>query len=596
MRAIMLKMNKETAKAVSLAVSLALAAFLIYLPTLRSGFIWDDIQLLANPYQVGSNPYAFFFGGGVYYRPFLRLSMLFDYGLWHLAPAGYHLTNLLLHTGNSLLVFLVGFHLLKNQQLTPAVDVPAKRGFENPLILSFVSACLFALHPIHTESVAWISARTDLLSTFFFLLAFLACLEYSRKGTNTGLVICGLFFLFSLFAKENAVAFIGVALAYGILIGIGKKRLLLLAGTLVTTCLIYLSFRQARGIEQILTAGGANGAFFSSALTPKELMEVLIKGTGYYIEKLLFPFNLNFLPKVPEESIYVVFCFLPFIVAVFLYLGRHRLKTFLIVWILATLSPCIPVLFSQMSAPIGERYLYLPSAGLTILLASFLTRIKYRKVVLASTLAVLLTYAITTHERLIMWKDDATIWQDTVTKNPESVTAHINFASALIKEKEFGKAKDELIAALKEKKLPFAQVSLIFDHLGVISLNEKNYAKAEEFFISSLRANPENVAAYNNFGFLCSEMADSVPRNAKRKEELLHQAVSHFEQALRYSPGFIQPMYNLGLSHLKLSEYGKAEQYFQRVVETDPRSNLSASSIQYLFVIEFAKRAPQGRT
>ena len=100
-----------------LVVIIALSSFLMYVPTIKSGLIWDDVYITTSPLQAGKNPYSFFLGSGVYYRPFQHLSMLLDYGIWHLNPAGYHVTNIILHTINSLLVFLLGYHFMKNRNL-----------------------------------------------------------------------------------------------------------------------------------------------------------------------------------------------------------------------------------------------------------------------------------------------------------------------------------------------------------------------------------------------------------------------------------------------------------------------------------------------
>ena len=185
-----------------LSIIIIISTCLIYLPTLSSGFLWDDIHLISHPLHVGSNPYAFFFGGEVYYRPLVHLSMNFDYTIWHLNPVGYHITNIALHTANSLMIFFLCFYLLSNgfSQFRKTFPEPAKAS--QIMTISFLAALLFALHPVHTESVAWISGRTDLLATFFFLLAFLSFLTYEKEGRSISLFLSG-FFLSAPFSAKK---------------------------------------------------------------------------------------------------------------------------------------------------------------------------------------------------------------------------------------------------------------------------------------------------------------------------------------------------------------------------------------------------------
>ena len=188
--------------ALALSVIIITASCLIYLPTLSSGFLWDDIQLISYPQRVGDNPYAFFFVGGVYYRPLIHLSMNFDYSIWHLNPVGYHITNVVLHTANSILVFFLCFYLFRFS-FANLKDSPAELNNHIRVIAtSLLAAVLFALHPIHTESVAWISGRTDILTTFFFLLAFISYLTYENEGRPISLFLSGFFFSARFSAKK----------------------------------------------------------------------------------------------------------------------------------------------------------------------------------------------------------------------------------------------------------------------------------------------------------------------------------------------------------------------------------------------------------
>lgn len=573
-----------------LASIIAVSSVLIYMPTLKSGFIWDDVQLTASPFRMGRNVYSFFYGGGVYYRPFLHLAMAIDHSLWNLSPSGYHLTNIILQTLNSLLVFLTGFYFLKNKTL--GLDAEGAEGnyFRNPLILSFAAAMLFALHPIHTESVAWISGRTDMLSTLFFLLAFLSWLIYEREGKGAALALSSIFFLFSLFSKENAIAFIGVVFVYGLFTGMPKKKMALSLTALFIVSVLYFILRYGGGGGEITSIPGPADAFFKPGITIKGFLNALSMGTGYYFEKLLLPFNLNLVPSIPKNPIYFLFFLLPFITGGLLYFRGRRLEAFLIAWIIITLFPSLLIMFVQKTAaPLGERYLYLPSVGFAILLPLIIARIRTRVFPLILLLVIVAVFAVSTNDRLKDWKNNLTLWAATVQKNPDSANAHINYGQALLEKGEIKKAKDEFLPLLKGKKLSFQQESTLLLLLGKSELNMGNYDKSREYLIRSIDSDPKNVLAYNILGVLYITLSGSADITAEKSREHLEQAIGYFQKAIDLAPKLTLPRFNLGLCYLKLDDLEKAKKYFYSVIELNPKGELSAQALQFLFVTELLK-------
>jgi len=576
-----------------LAAIIACSAIVIYLPTLKSGFIWDDVQLLINPLKIGESPYFFFFSGKIYYRPFLHLSMALDYSLWHLNPFGYHATNIFLHAVNSLLVFLICFHLMKDRKMMR--DTIEIFRLERTVFFSFLAAMFFALHPIHTESVAWISGRTDVLATLFFLLAFLSFLIYAREDTTAGLVLSCTFFLSSLFAKENAVAFIGVVFVYGIMTRMSKKKLIFSFLSLSFVLGLYFFLRGwDGGVRDIVAPAAPKDSFFVTGISLENFLKVLVNGTGYYFEKLILPFNLNLLPQIPDNSLYLVIVLLAFIIGIILYFTGHTVKAFLITWVIITLLPSLSILYSQMAAPIGERYLYLPSVGFSIFLAAVLVKIKGKKLAVLTVLIILAAYSISTSERLKVWKDEVTLWEDTARKNansdPNAVTAHLNYGASLARIGEFGKAKEMLIIALNQKKISFQQVASILNLLGMIEINDKNYKKAEEYLTDSIKADPKNAETFNNLGFLYSILMDEPGIGKRQKNELLERALKNFHRALSLSKNFLQAKYNLGICYLRKGDLNNAERYLNAVIESDPQGDYARKAATFLVVIELSKR------
>ena len=163
-------------------------------PSIGNDFVnWDDVVYIMNNDMIKSlnienliKMFSSFFMGN--YHPLTILSFAIDFKLFKLSAQGYHLHNLILHLVNALLVYFVAWHILRKNTLA-----------------AFIVSILFAIHPMHVESVAWVSERKDLLYTMYFLLAMLAYIFYNRTGEKKYLYYTLLCFILSLLAKAQAV-------------------------------------------------------------------------------------------------------------------------------------------------------------------------------------------------------------------------------------------------------------------------------------------------------------------------------------------------------------------------------------------------------
>ena len=578
----MLNIDKKTALLLVLVISIS--AFLAYSPTFTSDFVWDDFYFIQHPAKIGSNAYSFLSRGDIYYRPLLYLSIIFDYSLWNHNPFGFHLTNTLLHTACSLLVFLTAVYLLNGVSARRQRENNRLPFFENPVILSFIAALLFALHPVHTESVAWISGRTDILATLFFMLAFLSYMIYAKEKRTIALALSCFFFLFSLFSKENAVSFLGIVLAYGIVTNMQKEKIFLSQLSLLVSFAIYIILRSGEGVRELSAIPGAQGSFFSSGITPVNFFEVLSLGTGYYYEKLVFPFHLNILPQLPENAIYHLICLAPLITGCILYFKGKKIESFMILWIMLSLLPSLAILYSQVASPVAERYLYLPSVGFVMLLSLLFRRIRKKSIALISVVCIVMLYAVTTFDRLGDWKNDASLWEDTVLKNPDSADAHTNYATALIRTGQYKKAGEELHIAIKQKHISLEYASKILELLGVVETEFGNYEEAEKYLTKSIQVNIKNKSAYNNMGLLYARRAETA--DDSQKKALHTKALEQYKEAIELSPGYIHPQYNMAISYMKMGEFEKSLGYLQSVIKSDPEGEMSHKALKFVALIE----------
>ncbi len=419
-------------------LALALVAFVstaAYVNTLRHGFVYDDtMQILQDPWirdfahipEIFSNSVWGFHSGGAsnYYRPLMNLIFLGAYQLSGLQPWAYHLVNILLHVGSSLLVFLVLERLYP--RTTPRGAVP------------LVSALLFAAHPIHTEVVAWACGVTDTSYTFFLLLAWLLYLS-SNQDLKTWRFMASLAAFFSaLLCKEPAIVLPGILLASDYAFGKREETIAVLLRRQVPYMLVAAVY--------FLLRYAALGGFFA-VLPQREFgpFTVLLNAAvlfSRYLGKLILPTGLSayhtFVPvaSLLETRAVVASIFaLAFLVLCFACLRRNRA---LFLALVLTALPLFPVLHmpSLGTSALAERYLYLPSVGFVLVLSLSLEWIRSRfpRVRMASGIAVVVlaaTYLFMTSSRNAVWESNLTLFSDMARKYPKDEFPLTNLAEAL---------------------------------------------------------------------------------------------------------------------------------------------------------------------
>ncbi|KJR41159.1 hypothetical protein MCHI_002944 [Candidatus Magnetoovum chiemensis] len=578
--------NKRLALLLTLLVLLISVA--VYLPTLYSGFIWDDKQFLMRPLSMGKNPFKIFFGWKFYYRPFIHMFNNLDYAIWGFNALGWHLTNIFINMFNCLLVFLFSHTMLNDDKFKDSISDINER---KTLLLSFACAIIFALHPIHVESVAWVSGRTDLLATLFFIPVFLSYYLYTKNGSVLNLFLTVLFLLFSLFSKENALSFLLIAIAYGVTAGIAKRRFVYSIVILAFVEVMYfIVLRRGGGVKELMRAGGSQGAFLSEPMPVIDYIKNLFFGIAYYFEKITIPFNQSLMPNMPSSYFNVIILLIP-IILFFLFLRKRlMMEAFLILWIILTLSPSLLVLFSQMTSPLGERYLYLPSVGFSLLLVFLALRIRSNRIIIIVLLIVITLYAVGVVNRVKVWKSGSTLWADTVKKNPSSVTAHINYASALLYDKEIKKAKSVLFNGITLRQNSNLETGMIFYLLSEVAFEENDYDKVEEYLLASIKLDPYNASSYHGLGMVYTIKYHKDKAEGKGNIEYLRTAVENFERALVLSPNFIQARYNLGICYFEMMQFDKAQEYLRTVIERDPYGKYSDKTKDLLSIIDALKK------
>lgn len=435
------------------ALVLAVLVLLSLGSSLRGGFVWDDGPLIVDNRQLRS-PDALteivttsFWETGdrhdrfrSFFRPLISLSFLADFRIWGPRPFGFHLTNLLAHVVCCWLVY----RILLDERVGAW---PALAG-----------GALFAVHPVHVESVAWISGRTDLVCAAFFLGAFLVHRRAVATGRVGARLAAPLLFALALAAKEMAATLPLVLVADGLLDGSGaapRVRLRRAAASVWPYLVVLVLYAIAR--NAVLGGGGGPPLF---TLDPAAHLATALFVLARYCLLLLLPLGLDaHYPYQAAESllalpVLVGAGILAVVVGAAVRFGRAEPRVpFWILWILAGLAPVMA--FGRFGdVLLADRFLYLPSVGLAAILALALRGLmrfepRWRRRVLGAVALLVLLLGAASPRRVGVWRDDLTLFADMLRTSPHSALVRGNLGLAHYHRAEYRAAIEELRKALE---------------------------------------------------------------------------------------------------------------------------------------------------
>jgi len=580
-----------------LIAALILCAALPYLNTLLNGFVYDDNrQVLDNPYlksfhflpQVfGTTVWSFVGMQGVsnYYRPMMTLGYALCYHLFGPLAYGFHLVNVCLHVGVVLLVFVVARRLFRDRAI------------------AFVAACLFAVHPIHTEAVAWVAAVTTLEVTFFYLLTFWLFLKMARlRGEVSPWIKLAavVSFALTIFSKEQALTFPLLAMIYEHFFRDDRAETTLWQkarryGDFWLMDLAYVLFR----IEHL-------GAFAPQIQLsrlgwyPSFLSALAL--VGQYLGKLFWPVQLCayyvfqrgtsvFEPRVLAGIAALVACAMVFA----LLFRRNRAASFGFLWFFATLAPVLDIRYLAGNV-FAERYLYLPSVGFCWLMGwggvnlwRFLAarRSAWRHGLVATSCALGLLLAARVVARNRDWRTDVALYSQTLKVSPTATNIRENLGVVAWNHGRIDEAEKQWNIAFKLN--PNSPITLT--NLGLVYAKRNEYPKAEHFFREAMLHKPDYTDPHLNLGSLMMDLgrlreAEWQLRAAVAlsplipschntlgklylKEGRLGEAAEQFSQSVRAAPNF-EGYDGLGDVYLEQRDFGRAKQAYAAASHINP--------------------------
>jgi tetratricopeptide (TPR) repeat protein len=417
----------------------AVLTALLYLPSLNGTFVYDDqMDVVENPavHTLSDAPDYLSLSAmrqGLYdaVRPVYVVSIMVEWALWGAKPFGYHLTNLVLHVLNALLLFLWVRHLL-------ILSGPGREKWAAPCAAA--GALLFSLHPVASEAVCAVTFRKDLLVAFFTLLGLNGLTRFSgRGGREDWLFGAGITFAFLLAvgSKENGIAGPYLAILYWALFrrGSGQKAWAPLLGTvfLLVHAFILLRLTVPHNTDTI-TPQYLGGSFIRVLLRQPRIW-------AYQLSQIFLPTRARFCADPFQLALDgfsraggIAVTLAAAVAAV--WIGRKdKVALFgLALYGLALLPESNLVPIPQAMA---DRFLYLPLTSLGIVASAVLLRwlpaldLNARVASVALGLVVLAGLGMQTVERQKAWHDDLSLWTDTLAKNPKSLNALMGYAGAL---------------------------------------------------------------------------------------------------------------------------------------------------------------------
>ncbi|MCY4602934.1 MAG: tetratricopeptide repeat protein [Gemmatimonadetes bacterium] len=530
---------------------IVLAGALCYLNALGNGFVFDDSAYLSSPLVHQFRPLAAFLQSSIHpdlYRPLTLLSLAGDFHCYGDQPLGYHLSSLLLHLLNSLLVFQLSYHILARQSA------------------ALLAALFYALHPLQTEVVSWISSRGDLLMSLFFLAGLLC---HIRTRTRRGRVLAWFLYGCSILSKESGFVLPAVAYCYDALLATPAHPFRHLftftrawlvrhwGYVLVLTLALALRWNAAEAAEPVSANFLADADAISRLLT---LPAILLR----YLLLIVFPLHLS--ADYSYASIPLVRTPLdPYFIAGLLAAGA------LLYLPLRTSSP--PLVFAAafgwlaflpasnllVLAPSGmaERYLHpvMPALALLFGLATktWFTK-RYRIAGFAIVAIVLLLMAVRTIDRNRDWASDYALFSAVVALYPDNARARENLAHAHYQQGDVKGAVEHYkraIAINPHRVRPYY-------NLGLLHNAEGQYRPAIRIFKAALELNPNHAGVHYNTGLAYQKMSRHAP------------AIPHYKKTLRQSPEHARAAFNLGRAYQHLGQYSQAIESYQTALTLDP--------------------------
>jgi tetratricopeptide (TPR) repeat protein len=548
----------------SRALFLTIAAtILVYASSLSGSFVFDDTkQIVGNPALRSWSNVLRAFTNDVwsferatlttdipppYYRPLFTIYLTLNYQLFGLWEPGWHLMNLLVHTLATVFVYYLTRRLSRDH------------------VVAFLTALLFGLHPVHVESVAWISGIPDPLAALFYVPSLLWYVRYREEGNRKWLAASVVAYGLAALCKETPLVLPLVLLVWELARSQTKKSLVQRFKESIPKLVPYGVVAVAYLAVRFSVLGLINWQHPLMTSMPAATIWMTAPYVFViYLMHLVAPFYLSLIYSPPFITTAADWRFLLSVglllaPAYLLWTFRKKLTAQLWVAIALTVATLLPVLNLRVfhyEYIVQDRYLYLPSIGFCYLVAIAMARLARRRSSLAIALsaAIIVAFGVSTVLQNRIWHDSVALWQRAVNHSPNSRSTHYNLGLAYLGLKQYDSALTELLEARRlDPEKPGVLNNLALAQAGLGKTNEA-VANLE----AALALDPHSLEAHNNLGALLYDKGDYA--GSKRE----------FSLVLERDPSALSARFNLARTLAAMGDHDGAIREYNVVLEKDP--------------------------
>ena len=483
----------------------------------------DDHSILENPHVRSlANMPQFFVDPGTFsgmpearmYRPLLLVTYALNYATSGYQPLGWHLVNMILHLANAVLLWWVA-----------PVWGTSRR-------VSLIAGLLFAVHPLLSESVNYVSSRSSLLATFFLLIAY-------RGLRTTAWWPVAVPFACALLVKSIAIVLPAIMALHMALVGRWRRDVL--------TALAFIGTGYVLGTRAII-----GKALFEPVRGPIEQWATQLKASAFYVWKVAMPVGLSVEPQfasatsVLSAPVLLAAGLLVSLTCLCWWARGSGLILFGLGWFAISLLPTSLV---PLHVLVNEHRLYLPLVGLALTTAALLENLRSAR----GWLLVLTTLISLAIQRNEVWCDEETLWRDAVAKGPQMARPHVNLGKALLRKGGL----DEAIAASQRALAIDPDLDRAHYNIGTAYMRQERYELAVAYFRRALEIRPEMLPALNNLG------------NVYQEQGLWNPALATYRRALAVQE-HASIYHNIGHTFAAAGRADSAQVYYRRALELDP--------------------------
>jgi tetratricopeptide (TPR) repeat protein len=542
----------------------AVVTFVAFLPALRAGFVaWDDQSNFVENLDYRGLGWTqlrwmwttFLLG---HYVPLSWMTLGLDYVVWGMNPAGYHLTSLLLHTANAVLLYFVARRLLRLTGVVPResdgmiVAIPAA-----------FAALFFAVHPLRVESVVWVTERRDVLSGFFCLLSLLFYLRDVERPTakRTSYWLALGMFVGALLSKGTAVTLPAVLLILNVYpvrrLGgepgwwsASAQRVYreLLPFMMLAMAIVVMTFVALQRMHQ---------------LAVPQKVAVSAYSLAFYLWKTVAPLNLSPLYDMPQhvdptQAVYMVSYCVAIVLTAFAWIVRRRRPGLAIAWLLIVVI-LFPLLGIHQNGPqiAADRYTYNAAPVLAILAAAGWASLPRPLSAIPAIIAsgIILSLGALTWNQSGIWHDSMTMWSHVLSLNENSSVALTALGNLTAKEGKTGEA-----IRYYERSLAIDPESAEAENnLGIALSRKRQFVEAVEHYRRAVALKAAYYEAQNNWGLAIAEQGGDLTR-----------AIEHYRVALAIKPDYADAHVNWGNALVQSGNFDGAIGHYQEALKIRP--------------------------